>query len=740
MLSLDDGVTFEATPPLGTHLFSLSGSTNDIFQPRGIIQASPGYGSTGAPPDTELDRNYFYVAGNNAQQGGANFDTSENGLIYLCRYQHAGLGAPTLNGTNLRNRANYAFFTGRNANGASTWGNPGDLKSPNAKPIFRNIIGGTGIDFGFYWQCHWHPALQQWVAVWSPQGNQNRLSIAHAPSLWDNSWQMLANNVDITNLPAAEKVNNAFLAASSPAAWSTATNLGIGLSTFVGAPRAGDDLILTKSSDLVALPGGRGDLAVGQETSGTLTWVANDQNAKPIVINTVGNTLEQPDRTCIVTLSNAVNGTISAASATTTLHDDDAPIVTTGYDETRIYGGLGVGIAYFLGQPGNERIADVGYVSFRMEHTGSIDRIAWHNRFGTGYSIGNGGTIHWAIRRITSAPGVEALTTGPVISVTPNVVNPVLPASWANAFRAVGGTGAQGRFSDFPTLIFNTPVAVTAGEMIAFVFTQTATNGDRSSYNCSFSNRQNVAEYSPFEYGKYSHAYNPGSSSDIDYAYLPCIIYGYTDGRVAGNPMMGQTTPPAEIIIGQGDWARQVIPMPDWANGKKLKTVHAGMWRMDNTTTADIVCRVRRAGSTPGGPNDNGTQLGTTVTIAATAVEFETELKQTVPTDNTRDIFRALTNRKFDFSNQNITFATGDVIYFELGTSAGTGTRYHGQKMQNYLQFSGVSVGITTPTAHRDIIINGNRVQMRGQIMTGTTWASINSTGVNYVPIWAEFV
>jgi hypothetical protein len=66
-----------------------------------------------------------------------------------------------------------------------------------------------------------------------------------------------------------------------------------------------------------------GDLAPGQVTTGTVSWVANEAAPKVITIKTVGNTQEQADRDCEITLSNASNGTITVAKAVTRIIDDD---------------------------------------------------------------------------------------------------------------------------------------------------------------------------------------------------------------------------------------------------------------------------------------------------------------------------------------------------------------------------------------------------------------------------------
>jgi hypothetical protein len=329
VLSTNGGVSFAALPAPGTIVFK-EGQGEDV-QPRGIIQPSPGYGAAGAPPDSEFDRNFFYLACNNQVQGSVeNNRNRQGGIITLARYQFQGPGG-SLAPANLLNRGRYSFYTGLDANGNRTWTPNGGLKTAaGVTPIFRNIVNGVNVGVGYFWQCHWHPRIQEWIATWTPGGNLDGVSIAHAPSLWDNSWQMLANNARIPSVAAAERGN--FIGASAPAAWANATTLGIGLSTYIetlpqGVTDRGDDLVMIRSSPLVALPSqpsNIADLAPGQPLAGAVTWPANDATARSVVVNTVGNTRRQVNRVCSVRLSNPVNAVVGSGLATTTIVDDDA--------------------------------------------------------------------------------------------------------------------------------------------------------------------------------------------------------------------------------------------------------------------------------------------------------------------------------------------------------------------------------------------------------------------------------
>lgn len=81
-----------------------------------------------------------------------------------------------------------------------------------------------------------------------------------------------------------------------------------------------------------------GDLAVGQATSGNLSWVANETVAKQVTITTVGNSTAQANRSCTIQLSNPINLVLNGATATTVIIDDDAagPVPTpAGYPYPR---------------------------------------------------------------------------------------------------------------------------------------------------------------------------------------------------------------------------------------------------------------------------------------------------------------------------------------------------------------------------------------------------------------------
>lgn len=411
-----------------------------------------------------------------------------------------------------------------------------------------------------------------------------------------------------------------------------------------------------------------------------------------------------------------------------------------GYDPSLPYGGQGVGVMTFWGQPGNIAYPNSTVVLVRAEHTGRINRVAWYNKYDpangsrSGYQNGNGGNIHWALRRVTSAVGALPLTMGPVLAVTPTVNNAAISASWQASYEAAGGTGSRGRWSEFPTQIFNTPVDVTAGEMLAFQAIQTHAT-DWLSLNCAFSTHRDVPNTSAWEYGKLFKGLPNGSVNSYRFQYIPCMIYGYTDGFVGGNPLMGWTSSDASIenvILGRGIDYRQVIPMPSWANNRRLKAVHTMLARYDNTTSADLVCQVRRAGGSPGTSGDNGTLLGQ-ASKAASSIAYANDIKG----GGNNPESPTLPNLVFDFSGANIVFGTGDTIYFEMTTSsAGSSTtRYWGDRMQNYLR-AGQSApqSIDTPTAH----FAGMRAQRNG----GSSWAGLDASGdwTHHLGLWAEFV
>jgi hypothetical protein len=87
--------------------------------------------------------------------------------------------------------------------------------------------------------------------------------------------------------------------------------------------RSGD---LTKTGSVTwTLSGGLqdADLVPGQPKTGTLSWPANDTTSRTVTINTKGNTVDNANRACTITLSAPVNAKLGVATATTTVLDDD---------------------------------------------------------------------------------------------------------------------------------------------------------------------------------------------------------------------------------------------------------------------------------------------------------------------------------------------------------------------------------------------------------------------------------
>jgi hypothetical protein len=179
------------------------------------------------------------------------------------------------------------------------------------------------------------------------------------------------------------------------------------------------------------------------------------------------------------------------------------------------------------------------------------------------------------------------------------------------------------------------------------------------------------------------------------------------------------------IVVGgsAGTMGREVIPMPSWANGKVVSQVHAFFCRYDNTTSADIRCRIRLAGGNPGASSDQGAILAT-ATLPAAGIRYETDIKGT---SGSPDPIPFLV---FDFSATPVTMAAGSTYYVEISTTASSGTRYIGERLMRWLEVA--DYGMRRPST-----ILGS---MRGQRYESGAWASLVGSGVEHdMGIWIEF-
>src|SRR5437660_1579847 len=75
-------------------------------------------------------------------------------------------------------------------------------------------------------------------------------------------------------------------------------------------------------------------------TSGTLTFNPGDTQ-KTVTVQVNGDTLNEPDETFFVTLTNPVNSTITRAQATGTIKNDDGPPSLSINDVTQVEGNSG---------------------------------------------------------------------------------------------------------------------------------------------------------------------------------------------------------------------------------------------------------------------------------------------------------------------------------------------------------------------------------------------------------------
>ena len=308
------------------------------------------------------------------------------------------------------------------------------------------------------------------------------------------------------------------------------------------------------------------------------------------------------------------------------------------------------------------------------------------------------------------------------------ITDPVLASSWNAALQAIGGPASVGssRFHEFPTLKFASALAVQAGDLLAFQQFQLNSDSGTISINDAYTTKRVDADWSPFDYAEHSRVFKVGSLSETRPEHFPELLYGYTDGMICGNPHIGYANgsiPRDEevLIIGgtAGILVRQVIPMPSWANGKRVRRVHVMMTRYDNTTTADIRCRIRKADSTAAG------ELLATAALDASGIRFETNIKGTAA-DQDPIPFLA-----FDFGADGPLLSSGTTYYVEMSTTGGAGTtRYMGDRLQRYIDIT--PYGLKVPSGFS----NG----FRGERNTGSGWAPMATNGSEHdIPVWVEF-
>lgn len=472
------------------------------------------------------------------------------------------------------------------------------------------------------------------------------------------------------------------------------------------------------------------DFVTGTEVAGRISWASGDDAAKRIEFFLAPDSTVEPDETVVVELSVPEGADLGTeASATTTVSNDDTaeppppppPPPVKGYDQDLPYGGLGIGTACLLGQPGNQQVYSQSSMMILCERSGNIDRISWQNRINghgrTGYSTGDGGTIHWTCR-VVADPKAETVQPGPVLGQTRQIKGAATAAGWKEEYQEAGGKGAVPTvFVEIPTLRFLKPFKVRRGDML--LLTQHQTGKGTVSINNNYSTCRSLNDWSPYAYHASARQFQAASLSTRRKEHYPLILVGYADGVVKGTGVMGYsaglTQAQESIELGGNTRARQVIPVPEWADGKAIKRVVSFWGRTTAAVNGSLRCRIRLAQGDGGG--DEGQALADSV-ILADKVAYRADIKNGSPAP--------LLRHNFD---RPAVLRAGQVIYVVMEVVGGS-TRYRGSRCVRWLSYPPVGL------KQADWALKG----MEGQRDTGAGWKSLAVSGVvQDLPLWCEF-
>lgn len=473
------------------------------------------------------------------------------------------------------------------------------------------------------------------------------------------------------------------------------------------------------------------DFTAGTEFAGVLIWDAGDGRERRIELVLSPDRITETDKTTIVTLREATGALIGRASAKAELRDDDpAPSPSPqGYDESLPFGGLGIGTAILLGQPGNQRVVTESSIMIRCEKTGAIDRLQWNNRFNghgrTGYSTGSGGVISWRLRKVADS-NARPVVPGPVVAETARISDPIEAEPWREEFTAAGGQGDIGNFNEYPTIRFRQPAEVRKDEMLLLTLVQHDSGRGTVSINNAFSSARVPSDWSPYPYHRSARQFRGESLSRTRPEHFPLILLGYTDGTVKGTGAMGYAAGMSQeaecIVLGQGVRARQVITVPPWIGSRTIRRVHSFWARYSPEPDGDLRCRICLAGADPMGRRDDGSPLAEAA-VDARSIPFKRDIK------GPRDPVGPVPFIRHDFARSPVRLSRGQVIYVELGSTGGT-TRYIGNRMVRWLGYAEVGL------RYADWALRG----MGAQVDDGDGWQPLTVSNVKQdLGLWCEF-
>ena len=334
-----------------------------------------------------------------------------------------------------------------------------------------------------------------------------------------------------------------------------------------------------------------------------------------------------------------------------------------------------------------------------------------------------GGDIRWRLAKVASPEAdTGTLAIGPIVGTTDRIVRVGQNSSWATEWASCGGTGpVPDSFRQYPTIWFRdvsgnpSPIDPCAqgweiGDRIAFLVDNSAPDSSGSdlaptlnpssrgpswdgssrwsSVNMAFRRHRPDAIRST-----YRHQRNVGlwwNSYAHETEYYPILLIGHQrpggQMTVKGNAYGGYAGD-GEVTFSSGTRLRQVIKIPSspgWA-GRTMKAVDVSLWRWNASATGSVSLVLRRAGSTPGGPNDDGTVLAQMSIAASSLYNADGNIKFGIPKTYEPHQTMDLVVPNLVAAPTVLAVQPGQAYYIELAPTSGSAVYVVGRVL-NYLR------------------------------------------------------
>ncbi len=212
--------------------------------------------------------------------------------------------------------------------------------------------------------------------------------------------------------------------------------------------------------------------------------------------------------------------------------------LAAGVDTSLPYGGQYLGCPSYAGGKANNGFWDRHAYRFVAERSGAIKNVRWENQTGTGYSIGNGGSVQISIQ--TNSGGYPS---GQKLGYT---------GVYANA--ATLGLYPVYTFSAQPQLVYGTTYHL--------VFQQVAASQGMTSVNdlADWVAPPDGLSIFPLQKSTLASIRYQNNAWKVMPGQIPIYDLTYADGTAKGQPMMGGGRPNQQPIAG-GNMARQSFDM-----------------------------------------------------------------------------------------------------------------------------------------------------------------------------------